>query len=228
VKDLSIGKRLKTYRELTRGAGASRHVGNWTAFAAATGSALAMASSASASIIYTHPSSPVTASIEGLSFLPPNHPGLNSRNSAAFAAGPGNFRIFVSQSVQSSFNGSPGFNGTTRGEAGLLGLDGAEPTEDNVSAGGTHLVPVEAGGDNGWIRLEVFDGPNGLPDKIEAIDWAYNNVPGGSITPGQESGGGSGGSSTPEPSTAAMALLAAGWTGVLALRRRHAEGASGK
>ena len=98
---------METYLESTPGMGGRRGAANWTAFAAATGSALAMASSASAAIIYTHPVSPVTASIEGLSFLPPNHPGLlNSRNSAAFAVGPGNFRVFASQSASSSFTGA--------------------------------------------------------------------------------------------------------------------------
>ena len=218
MKDLSLSKRMETYRESAPGIGARRGAVNWTAFGAATGSALAMASSASASIIYTHPANPVTAEIPG---LPPNHPGpLNSRNSAAFSVGPGHFRIFVSQSASSS-----SFPGGTRGQAGLLGLGGAAPAEELFAAGATHLVPVSAAGDNGWIRIEVFNGPNGLADEIEAIDWAYNSVAGGPITPGQESGGGGGGSSTPEPSTAAMALLAAGSAGVLAWRRRRVAGA---
>ncbi len=70
--------------------------------------------------------------------------------------------------------------------------------------------------DYGWIRLEYTLGSNGLADGVTVEDWAYDNT-GASIQAGQISTG----SSTPEPSTAAMGLLAAGAAGVAALRRRR-------
>jgi hypothetical protein len=66
--------------------------------------------------------------------------------------------------------------------------------------------------DYGWIRLEYFVGPNGAANEIEAIDWAYG-ADGTPITAGEIP--------TPEPSTSALALLAAGAAGVAALRRRR-------
>jgi LPXTG-motif cell wall-anchored protein len=72
-------------------------------------------------------------------------------------------------------------------------------------------------GDLGWIDVEVFDrSADGYPDQLEIISWAYNNVGGASIEAGQTS-------STPEPNTAALGLLAAGAAGLLALRRRRAQ-----
>jgi hypothetical protein len=73
--------------------------------------------------------------------------------------------------------------------------------------GGTHY---------GWIRLEYTVGPNGLANSAQAIDWAYNSAVDGGITAGQ----GIPASSTPEPSTLALGLLAAGAAGVAAIRRR--------
>ena len=63
----------------------------------------------------------------------------------------------------------------------------------------------------GWIRLETTI-PNGRgPLVLKAIDWAYNDVPDAPINAG----------AIPEPSSMALALLAAGSLGVLAWRRRR-------
>ena len=80
-------------------------------------------------------------------------------------------------------------------------------------------IAVKNGGQTyyGWLRLEVFAGSGGYLDGLEVIDYAYNNVAGQSITAGE------GASSTPEPGTAALSVLAAGALGIAALRRRRAE-----
>jgi hypothetical protein len=75
--------------------------------------------------------------------------------------------------------------------------------------------------DYGWLRLEFTLGNNGVPNKFDVIDWGYNNT-GGSILAGQ---GAAAPVTTPEPSTSALALLAAGAGGVLALRRRRKNAA---
>jgi len=61
----------------------------------------------------------------------------------------------------------------------------------------------------GWVRLEFFEGGEHLANEIEAVDWAYTNGP--TTTP----------TGAPEPSTFALALLAAGAAGVGALRKRR-------
>jgi len=71
------------------------------------------------------------------------------------------------------------------------------------------------GTDFGWVRLKYTLGTNGLANAITAVDYAYDNT-GASILAGQKTS-----SATPEPSTAALALLAAGAAGVVALRRRR-------
>jgi hypothetical protein len=74
-------------------------------------------------------------------------------------------------------------------------------------------IEFTEGGQNhfGWIQIELANVHNDY--SITAIDWAYNSVAGAPIAAGQTS------SATPEPTGQAMALLSAGFLGVLALRR---------
>jgi hypothetical protein len=72
--------------------------------------------------------------------------------------------------------------------------------------------------DFGWIQLDFTLGSNGLANSITATNWAYDNT-GAPILTGETE------SSTPEPSTGALALLATGAAGVLALRRRRKSAA---
>lgn len=66
--------------------------------------------------------------------------------------------------------------------------------------------------DYGWVRLVFTESTNLAPDSIAAVDWGYAvNMP---SSAGQNSG-------APEPSTLALALLAAGAAGVAVLRRRR-------
>jgi hypothetical protein len=62
------------------------------------------------------------------------------------------------------------------------------------------------------VRLSYTLGTNDLANSITATDWAYDPT-GAPVTAGE--------SGTPEPSTTALAILAAGAAGVVALRRRR-------
>jgi hypothetical protein len=93
------------------------------------------------------------------------------------------------------------------------------------SAKGFAGVKFQTGGQThfGWIRLEWQDTNNvpiNFPNKLTAIDWAYNDVAGAPIFAGEGLP-----QAVPEPSTMALALLAAGSAGVLAWRRRRQEAA---
>jgi PEP-CTERM motif len=65
----------------------------------------------------------------------------------------------------------------------------------------------------GWIQLAWTD-PGGFPTGLEAFSWAYNTGSNGPILAGDAG-------STPEPSSLALALMAAGSAGVLAWRRHR-------
>jgi hypothetical protein len=91
----------------------------------------------------------------------------------------------------------------------------------------TGALPSSASSNNpakfhyGWIELEY----DGIPDptSITAIDWAYNSVVGQAITAGETSEPSDPvNTTTPEPGTAALSLLAMGAAGVLAWRRKKA------
>jgi hypothetical protein len=70
----------------------------------------------------------------------------------------------------------------------------------------------------GWIRLRL-ERANGVvtygPDRLTAIDWAYDAMAGDPIAAGQGVS-----AAVPEPSSILLTMLAAGSTGVLAWRRR--------
>ncbi len=72
------------------------------------------------------------------------------------------------------------------------------------------------GTDYGWIRLKFTIGSDDGVDSLTAIDWAYQATTSSAITAGD-----TGISGAPEPSTAALMLLAAGAAGVGALRKRR-------
>jgi hypothetical protein len=68
--------------------------------------------------------------------------------------------------------------------------------------------------DYGWVRLSYALGTNGLPNSVTAVDWAYDPT-GAPVSTGE--------GAAPEPSTMALAILAAGAAGVAVLRRRRCE-----
>ena len=249
-----LKSRMQAYRQSAGAriaAGCRERFGNWFVYAAAAGSALALSSNASASIVYGtldktasitpvapggHNSASATFQIDGVPFgvfvnvertgpgnaathynlasaMQGTHAGLQSNSSGQlqrlasgkqvsvgkmfFEGGPqfGNMRLFGS--VKSAFGGFT--KGTwPKSEQGFAGIG----IQKN---GHTYL---------GWLRLEYFESSNGQIDKVEAFDYAYNTVPGGSIAAGD--------TGVPEPSTAVLTLLAAGAAGIAALRRRRA------
>ena len=75
--------------------------------------------------------------------------------------------------------------------------------------------------DYGWLQLRVDD-LVGLPVNLTILGYAYNDQPGAAILAGDTGASETGpGDSTPEPSTAAMLLLAAGATGIAAWKRQR-------
>jgi len=237
MKNSPLAKRIEMYRESVRGTSDRRgRQGNWTAFAAATGSALAMASNVSASIIHIQPASPVTVSVL------PVGPNNTTHDFAALNIGGGAFGLTVKQNSSTSqlvaFHASNGAEVAVTGggnELKRLNSGAAISSLPNWIQGDGNLVQArgttsagtvfagirfgETGGgkyEYGWVRLEFIDEGDFGAVQEKAIDWAYNSIPGGSITAGEESM-----PSAPEPSTGALAMLAAGWAGVLAWRKHR-------
>jgi MYXO-CTERM domain-containing protein len=74
-------------------------------------------------------------------------------------------------------------------------------------------------GNYAWIRLSVSDaGSPGYTNELTVIDYAYNTVAGETIDAGEGIP-----TSTPEPSTSALGLLASGAAGIAVWRRRRKE-----
>lgn len=221
---------------------------NWLLYTTAVGSALAMATDAGAQII--HPGgTPLTlpAGQGGTNSAPLFSVGGNRFNLAGAdftsfgvvgleAFGKVGVLVNLSSGVQKlssnavisskagrfagSFhplklvNGSYSRGSFSAGQPRFAGIEfntGAQPTSSSANN------PTKI--HYGWVEL-VYEG---IPDptSIKAIDLAYNSVAGQAICAGdgtaclQETG-------TPEPGTAALALLALGAAGVLAWRRKKA------
>jgi MYXO-CTERM domain-containing protein len=101
---------------------------------------------------------------------------------------------------------------TQHSHFGSRGGAGLKPNVEGF-AGFSFLNTVTSQKDFGWVRLIYEEGQNGAANEVTAVDWAYDDS-GNSITAGAGAG-------TPEPSTDALALLAAGALGIAALRRRR-------
>jgi hypothetical protein len=123
----------------------------------------------------------------------PNFP-LNLPPGAPISAGG---PWFTGPSPLLKLNGAGNF---PKGVAGLLGVRFFNGPD-------THF---------GWVRLQLDDVAAGIglgPDKITVIDWAYEGTSGATILAG----------AVPEPGTASLALLAGGFMGVAAYRRRRKQ-----
>ena len=227
---------LRSYSSSARSLVASKgnkkpsHIG---IYAAAAGSALAMAATADASIIYSGPQN-ITA-----------HVSTNHRSSKNIQFGLENFSIGVGLFTASggrlkfgtagvvanagnfiSTGGSAdrllplpqGFRISSNAAFGAdlilfargIGTTGFADTSGQWIAGQTAFAGIHNGPEFGWIRLRYDNNAQGFPDTITAIDWAYNTN--GPINAGQ--------TATPEPGPLSLLLLAGGASGVLALRRR--------
>jgi MYXO-CTERM domain-containing protein len=83
----------------------------------------------------------------------------------------------------------------------------------------TGFVGFSYAGLYGWIEVMVSDaGSPGYTNELKAIAYAYNSVAGATINAGQGIP-----TSTPEPDTAALGLLASGAAGLAIWRRRRKE-----
>ena len=235
-----------------------RSMADWRIYAAVTGSAMAMATNASAGVIYFNQA----VTVGPIGNVAIGNTEQQSQNIALKSANGGNigfsFKVGVFQSFQNisgnlfhsglAFLGGPNVsvlagntNGLVKklafgahistvhgiewGAGGAVGLAN-QFTSSNVrhvygwAANATGLADFRFSTANhttdyGWIRLSYTLGTNGLANGITATDWAYDPT-GAPVAAGEGAP-----SATPEPSTTALAILAAGAAGVAALRRRR-------
>lgn len=240
-RTVSAGERLNSYFANVKATNLAdalkRSAANWQVYAAVTGSATAMATNASAgAIVYDNASVSATVSSLGATSVRnatnvgvdlPNHFfGLGVKQGFAFGQPQGlafisnpaafgfiTYRGFVQklasnapisslgafkQSTQFAIAKQPGLGTWSIAHTGFAGF--------RFTTSGSHQT------DYGWVRLDYTEGTNGLANSITAVDWAYDTS-GAPITAGDVG--------APEPSTTALAILAAGAAGVAALRRRR-------
>ena len=134
----------------------------------------------------------------------------------------------------SRFNAGDKIDGGTLFNLGLLNFqrnslgtavsyDGSfrPPANGTVQAFvGFSLTKGSLAGDLGWIKVKVTADGSGMPTGMTVLEWAYNDISGDPILAGQTQ-------AVPEPGTMALALLASGAGGVLALRRARAKAKAG-
>ena len=254
-RTVSAGERLNSYFANVKATNLAdalkRSAANWQVYAAVTGSAIAMATNASAGVIKYINGPNVTASLGHN--LTSNQTSFRANTNVGVAQNR-TFSVGVQQRTQAtslphgtSHNRGIAFisagvafdfltsNGSIKKLASGAGISAG------AAVGGVHFQsglvdlatqpgfsPWPAGQlgfagfrfstsasnqtDYGWIRLEYTVGSNGLANSITATDWAYDTT-GAPITAGDVG--------APEPSTTALAILAAGAAGVAALRRRR-------
>jgi hypothetical protein len=267
VPKLDIDNRLNAYfatlRTSSLGDRLKRSVENWQVYAAVTGSAVAMATNASAGVIYSGPVN-VTAAVSSVqtgAHFQSAVKNIQLKNSLGASIGVG-FNIVaiqdnsVTSGVHFRFGGAEiqasevdfllSHDSVKRLSSGAeISVGGHTVASDNGFVTGTKFVAGRqstsghrvsfgwsktkgfagfsfktAGNqrDFGWVRLQYTVGANTLIDSLTVIDWGYqtnNIIP---ITAGE--------GAVPEPSTGALALLAAGAAGVAALRRRRKASAN--
>jgi hypothetical protein len=253
-----IDNRLRAYASTLRTGSLSdalrRAAEKWPVYATVTGAALAMASNASASIIYSGLLD-TTVSLGSKQKSANRTTGGSVLLKSGSGAPIGSFQLVVAHHAGSGIRGA--VIGVGGSQLNLLGssellarlssgaaISGAAATGSNFFGTGFRFVDYERvfstsrhtygwsktkgfGGfsffnsvadqkDYGWIRLQYGIGKSGLINSLTAVDWAYDDS-GAAIIAGD-----TGLSSTPEPSTMALSLLAAGAAGVGALRKRRA------
>jgi hypothetical protein len=252
-----------TLRASSFGDALKRSVENWQIYAAVTGSVAAMATNASAGVIYSGPVNvkASVASVQTGSAAKSSVKNIQLKNSRGSNIGVG-FGIEVFQenygfsfkfagaalkgsevdfllsqgSVKrlssgakisggghtvASHNGFVAGNKIVAGQQSSSGIRMSQGWAKNKGFAGfsfktANPTVVNHQTDFGWVRLQFTVGANTLINSLTVIDWGYQSN-GTGITAGNEGGP----LTAPEPSTSALTLLAAGATGVAALRRRR-------
>jgi hypothetical protein len=255
VQRHALDSRLSGYSSGAKVVAAARRLrsrtGNWPVYAAAAGSALAMTTSASASIIsgvYTgsgpnggvsvRPQASSHSSIKGLLF------GLGELNLKA-KSGVGAFGHYTNFSVEGilplrifeagsygQYAKNFGFGGQISSAAGVLAASGARIAKA-VFSGGSSFGSFNAGVP-GYVGFAVDQGGGNVNYGWLKLEFSFNPQSqtqgvlealgyGYETTAGKAIGAGDTGpgTATPEPGTMALSILAAGAAAVVALRRRR-------
>jgi hypothetical protein len=245
-----LDERLSDYAAVTRISATAkslyRRTGSWPIYAAATGSALAMATGASASLITsgivsgTFPSG-LSVNAGGPTTQVGLIPGLSVKIHALSNPGGPSIQLQLLASHEnlffSQFSGmAKNFGFKSPIARGLLTGSGVGPTaivqafftghaSGNFESGKPGFVGLSFGTglgntDFGWIELEFRD-KGGIPYSLEALAFGVNTNPG--QTPGSLLAGEINNGFIPEPGTLSLAILASGAAGIMALRRRRKQ-----
>jgi hypothetical protein len=252
-RDSKLKRGLKAYADSVEAGGTLRgfrnRLRNWPVYAAAAGSALALSTSAMADILSKGGLDTQTVAFGGNTFSVGFQGSQSgSRTGTHF----GGFRWFINSFGRATLNGNglflglpfpAGFPVNTHSPGGSfsgphllkqghyfqffsLSLGPFGPTVEFSRRtshtglwNGTAYAPIKlTNGDLGWLKIAVPNSAHGVPVGVDILAWAYNDVAGQPILTGQ--------TTVPEPSSLALALLAAGSVGVLAFRRRRNAAAS--
>jgi hypothetical protein len=250
AKRAALDARLSGYSAGAKMAAAARRLrsrtGNWPVYAAAAGSALAMTTSASASIIsgvYTgtgphggvsvRPQAGGATSIKGLLFSPGeiNIKAVSGTTYGPFAQlsvqGIDPLRIFQGDS-NSQYAKNFGFGANISSAAGIMAASGPRIVKAFFS--GSDFGEFVSG-QPGYLGFAVDLGSGNFNYgwlKLEFVKDPQTQMPqilealgfGIETTPNQAIAAGATAPPVPEPGTMALAILAAGAAGVTALRRR--------
>jgi hypothetical protein len=213
-----------------------QHLCDWSAYATAAGAALAMSTNASAQIVTMTPDLTVSKNGEAqfniggdIGFLGASSTVSGGTRTANVGINAGSGKLHFKLSTGGQVKRYMSHNaivaaGGERSDADLFFKSKSRYDSTHFGNFGpgdsAGFVGFEnALGDLGWLKVKVTIDGAGFPTQLELISWAYNSVPGGGIQAGQTS-------STPEPGTAALSLLALGAAGILALRKRRKEHAA--
>jgi hypothetical protein len=221
-----------------------QRIANWSAYAAAAGATLAMATNVSAGIItatpdLTDPSSsqrafkvggdPEVLNLGGES----NRTGMSAAAfiNAPFLAEP-KLHFVTSAGVAKRYLAGQPILGIGRVHTNVDLLFKTTNTRHTSRHGGNFGTGHSSGfigfvnqaGDLGWLDVKVTSDA-GFAEELELISWAYNNVAGAPIEAGEsiEADETTVTPSAPEPGTEALSLLALGAAGILAFRKRRNE-----
>ena len=217
------------------GAGWKKHLGNWKLFAAAGGATMAAGTDADAGIVYSGvinhaitlnggPQSFGLAGIRARIDTYNNNRSASAKLSGQLAVSWDPMMSFA-RSVRKYAAGAPigtsnlhVANSVWLARAGIAFASMQFLPPPNGT--GTGFAGFQSNGHLGWIHLKLTGDSNSHPTSFTIIDYAYNDVVGGSINAGQTH------AAVPEPGTMAMGLLASGAAGLVALRRAKARAAA--